>query len=94
MSKKYIKNALTIAIAASLLLGVAITPAVENRFGVYDANAQFNATNTKALVTDAITDWGDVAIVVLGAVLAVFALLLAAGFGISRLRRYIHGRKV
>lgn len=54
----------------------------------------FDATSTKALITDSLTDWGDVAIVALAAVLSVFALLLAAGFGISRLRRYVHGKKV
>jgi len=81
----HLKTKLGIALGA----GSAIALRLAVAFG-----ETFDATTTKALVTDAITDWGDVAIVALGAVLGVFALLLAAGFGISRLRRYVHGKKV
>jgi len=78
-----------------LKLGIALGAGSAIALKIASAFADtFDATNTKALITDAIADWGDVAIVALGAVLAVFALLLAGGFGISRLRKYVHGKKV
>jgi len=82
---KNLKTKIGIALGA----GSAIALKIGIAFG-----ETFDATSSKALITNALTDWGDVAIVALAAVLGVFALLLAAGFGISRLRRYVHGKKV
>lgn len=85
MVTKNLKQKIGVALGA----GSALALSVATAFG-----QTFSAASTTALVQTAITDWGAVAIVVLGSVLGVFALLLAAGFGISRLRRYIHGKKV
>lgn len=52
-----------------------------------------DVASTTALISDAVADWAGVAYAVLGIILPIFAVLLALGFGISRIRRYISGRK-